>query len=104
MRVLFRSRMLLVLVDRSLPLRRGHLVFGLPGEYYGIEQHPHKRLVFSIVRFDVFDAARKQIILPPVFRPSLYSEVKCFPLLEELMLRLTNAVPSVPCWADGLRA
>lgn len=94
----------LQLADRTLPLRRGHVLFGLPDELYGIRQHPHKRLVYSIVRFDAFNVARKQVLLPSAFRPSLHSQVKCFPLLEELMLRLTNALPTVPCEVAGLSA
>ncbi|MBI4026519.1 MAG: helix-turn-helix transcriptional regulator [Verrucomicrobia bacterium] len=94
----------LLLGDHALPLRRGHIVFGLPGERYGIRQDQQKRLVYSIVRFEVCTAVRKPTALPRAFRPNLYSKVKCFPLLEELMLRLTNAVPTVPCWANGLSA
>jgi len=86
---------------RSFPLTRGHVVFGVPGESYAIRQNQQKRLVVSIVRFEVCEG-EKLASLPSAFRPNLYSEVKCFPLLEELMLRLTNAVPSVPCIASGL--
>jgi len=86
---------------RSIPLQRGRVVFGLPGETYDIKQHPRKRLVYSIVRFDVSNANGKRVTLPAQFRPNICSEVKSFPLLEDLMLRLTNSVPHAPCWATG---
>lgn len=91
----------LQLGDRSLPLHRGHVLFGLPGEIYGLTQNQQKRLVVSILRFEAY-RGKKMVALPRAFRPGLHSEVKCFPLLEELMLRLTNAVPKVPCWTSGL--
>jgi len=94
----------LLLGNRSLPLQRGHVLLGLPGERYGVRQNPQKRLVTSVVRFEVLTADKKIVRLSPFFRRSLCSEVKCFPLLEELMLRLTNAIPSVPCAATGLTA
>jgi AraC-like DNA-binding protein len=89
---------------KMLPLRRGHIVFGLPGELYDIQQHPHKRLVYSIARFEAVNAAGRPVSVPAAFRPALHFEVRSFSLLEDLMLRLTNSIAGTPCWATGFSA
>lgn len=94
----------LTTAEKTIPLQRGCVVFGLPGETYDITQHPRKRLLYSIVRFEVSTTTGKKVRLPPAFRPRLCSEVRSFPLLEDLMLRLTNSVPHAPCWATGFSA
>jgi len=94
----------LLLQGRTISVRRGHVIFGLPGEEYDLRVQLHKQLVISIVRFRVYNSAGKQITLPPEFRPSLCTDVKSFLLLEELMLRFTNSVPKVPCWVSGFSA
>jgi AraC-like DNA-binding protein len=72
-------------------LSRGSIVFGLPGEIYGITQNPKKRLVVSVVRFDAQWPLGKNHKLF-YFRPRLF--IPCFelPILESLMLKLTHTI------------
>jgi AraC-like DNA-binding protein len=91
----------LMLKDHTVPLHRGSVLFSVPGDSYGVRQNQQKRLVVSIVRFESY-VGKRMVFLPRKFRPSLCSEVKCFPLIEELMLRLTNAVSGKHVWASGL--
>jgi len=91
----------LLLPGQTQPVRRGHVIFGLPGEVYGLRQQERKPLVLSVVRFIAYDPTRRVIALPRAFRPGLHCEVKSFLLLEELVLRFTNSVPKSPSCGDG---
>ncbi len=86
---------------RRVPLRRGSVVFGLPGEIYGVRQDERKKLSVSVLRFRALTRARRETTLAE-FRPALVFQPAGFPLLEQAAIRLTHAVPSVPAAADDL--
>ncbi len=88
---------------QSQPLRRGSVVFGLPGESYALQQDPRRRLVISVLRFHVrTETGRKRVLA--AYRPALCLQPAGFPLLEPLALRLTRSVSNVPAPARGLSA
>ncbi|MEO6845723.1 MAG: AraC family transcriptional regulator [Chthoniobacterales bacterium] len=78
--------------DRSYKLRRGSLLFGIPGETYGITHNERKPLVTSVVRFELQNSKGNKVSLPATFRTKICMEVSGFPLLEQLMLRVTNSI------------
>lgn len=88
---------------RRQALRRGSVVFGLPGEDYAIRQDARRRLMLSVVRFQSRTAAHEPLALK-AFRPAICLQPVGFPLLEQLAMQLTHAVPRVPAVADGLNA
>lgn len=88
---------------RAHRLRRGSVVFGLPGECYGLRQDPHRRLVISVLRFHARTRTGRTRVLA-AYRPALCLQPAGFPLLESLALRLTRSVPSVPARARGMSA
>lgn len=77
-------------------LRRGQVIFGLPGEEYGVLQNDRRRLIVSALRFRVFTAQQRVASLSE-FRRKLCAKMECFPLLEQLALRLTGSISTVPC-------
>ena len=87
---------------KTQELRRGHIVFGYPGEEYGISQSERTRLVVTVFLFSVFAPRGKKIVLPAVFRPQLLTEVEGFPLLEQMTMRLADAIPLSPARSRGL--
>ncbi|MEO8206621.1 MAG: AraC family transcriptional regulator [Chthoniobacterales bacterium] len=91
----------LIFTGHSCKLRRGDLVFGIPGETYGFTQDERAPLVISVIRFELLDAQHRKTKLPSAFRPEIRMQLEGFPLLEQLMLRLTNSVPSLPYYADN---
>ena len=88
---------------RSHRLRRGSVVFGLPGESYALRQDPRKRLVISVLRFQARTETGRKLVLA-AYRPAICMQPRCFPLLEQLALRQTRSVPRVPATAQGLNA
>lgn len=82
-------------------LRRGHVVFGFPGEVYGLSQDERRPLVVSVVRFEAVARPRCRVAVPAPFRPRLVFEAAGFPLMEQLALRLTRAHARLPCPATG---
>ena len=82
-------------------LRRGHLLFGLPGECYGVFQNERKRLLVSVVRFHALNRRGRKVALK-AFRPELCTAPDCFPMLEPLALALTEGVSAVPGTAPPL--
>lgn len=93
----------LVQAGRRQELRRGSVVFGLPGENYRVEQNERSRLVMSVLRFEARTPKRRKLVLTD-FRPEMCLRPHAFPLLEQLAIRLTNAVAHTPAPADGLSA
>ncbi|MEO6053373.1 MAG: AraC family transcriptional regulator [Chthoniobacterales bacterium] len=92
----------LIFPDRSCKLKRGDLVFGMPGEIYGFRQNERTPLVTSAIRFEALTAQKRKTTLPPNFRPKIWMKMEGFSLLEQLMLRLTNSIPTIPHAANNL--
>lgn len=88
--------------NQKFELRRGGVLLGLPGEVYGASHDERNRIVISVIRFDAVTDRGKRAVLSSAFRPRLCITPRCFPLLEPLMMRLTNAVPRMPWLAQGL--
>ena len=85
----------------NIPLRRGKIVFGLPGEIYGLSQDERRRLVVSVLRFELVGGQNCQPLLPIAFRKSLCMEVADFALVEQLVMRLVDSAGKLPCLASG---
>ena len=85
----------------NIPLRRGKIVFGLPGEIYGLSQDERRRLVVSVLRFELVGGKICQPLLPIAFRKSLCMEVADFALVEQLVMRLVDSAGKLPCLASG---
>lgn len=85
----------------NIPLRRGKIVFGLPGEIYGLSQDERRRLVVSVLRFELVGERNCQPLLPIAFRKSLCMEVADFALVEQLVMRLVDSAGKLPCLVSG---
>jgi AraC-like DNA-binding protein len=85
----------------NIPLRRGQIIFGLPGEVYGVSQDERRRLVVSVLRFELVGGQNCHSALPRRFRKSLCMEAADFSLLEQLVMRLVESVGKLPCLASG---
>jgi len=85
----------------ELPLRRGQFIFGLPGEVYGVNQDEKRRLVVSVLRFEVVHGRNANASIPSGFRKSLCMAPVAFPLLEQLVMRVAESIQKLPCPAVG---
>ncbi|MEI8312797.1 MAG: AraC family transcriptional regulator [Verrucomicrobiota bacterium] len=85
----------------NIPLRRGQIVFGLPGEVYGVSQDERRRLVVSVLRFELVGGQNGHAPLTRGFRKSLCMEAADFSLVEQLVMRLVESVGKLPRLAAG---